>query len=168
MHRRRAGLIGTVHILILGIGNKLLSDEGAGIQAMQHLAAYYAGDPDIECVDGGTLSFTLAVPISACDALIVIDAAMIDGPAGSVGVFEDEAMEAFLGANRKSSVHEVSLIDLVTIARLTESWPQRRALVGIRPLRVDWGEALTPEVAAGLDAASAAARELIAFWRTQA
>lgn len=154
-----------MHVLILGIGNTLLADEGVGVAAMHRLAADYADDSDIECVDGGTLSFTLAVPISACEALIVIDAAAIDGPAGTVGVFEGEAMETFLGANRKASVHEVSLIDLATIARLTESWPERRALIGIRPQQVDWGDALTPPVAAALDEACAEARALIRRWR---
>ncbi|HEY5763396.1 MAG TPA: hydrogenase maturation protease, partial [Rhodocyclaceae bacterium] len=85
-----------MHILILGIGNTLLSDEGVGVAAMQMLADELGSDPDLEFLDGGTLSFTLAVPISACDGLIVLDAAMIDGPSGSVGVYEDEAMEEFL------------------------------------------------------------------------
>ena len=116
-----------MHILILGIGNTLLSDEGLGVAAMQMLADELGSDPDLEFLDGGTLSFTLAVPISACDGLIVLDAAMIDGPTGSVGVYENEAMEEFLGANRKASVHEVGLLDLMAIARLTETWPARRA-----------------------------------------
>ena len=108
------------------------------------------------------------MPISACDALIVLDAAMIEGPAGSVGVCEDEAMEEFLGANRKASVHEVGLLDLMTIAKLTETWPRYRALVGVRPQKVDWGENLTPAVAAALDEVCTEARTLIRRWRDSA
>lgn len=153
--------------LVLGIGNTLLSDEGVGVVAMQTLqnqlvdAADY---PDIEFLDGGTLSFTLAVPISECTQLIVFDAAMIEGPAGSVGCYEGEAMDRFLGENRKASVHEVGLLDLMAIARLGGHWPQQRALIGIRPAKVDWGETLTPAVASGVNEMCRHARDVLSRW----
>lgn len=150
--------------LILGIGNTLLSDEGVGIVAMQALQHKLGHRSDLEFIDGGTLSFTLAVPIAACAALIVLDAAMIDGPAGSVGCFEGEAMDRFLGANRKASVHEVGLMDLMSIARLTDHWPARRALIGIRPEKIDWGDALTPAVASGVSNMCDRAEGLLAQW----
>ncbi len=151
-------------ILVLGIGNTLLADEGVGVVAMSTLRDRLDGNPDIEFLDGGTLSFTLAVPIAECDALIVLDAAMIEGPAGSVGCFEGEAMDRFLGENRKASVHEVGLLDLMAIAMLTDHWPQRRALIGIRPLKLDWGETLTPAVAAGVDEMCRQALRLMRAW----
>lgn len=153
-------------ILVLGIGNTLLSDEGVGVVAMRALHDRLGDDADIEFLDGGTLSFTLAVPIEECEALIVFDAAMIDGPVGAVGCFEGEAMDHFLGENRKASVHEVGLLDLMTIARLSEHWPQRRALIGIRPLKIDWGEQLTPAVVDGVKEMCGIAAELIARWRS--
>jgi hydrogenase maturation protease len=155
-------------ILVLGIGNTLLSDEGVGVVAMQSLQRQMGEqgtDTDVEFLDGGTLSFTLAVPIEECDALIVMDAAMIDGPTGSVGCYEGEAMDRFLGENRKASVHEVGLLDLMAIARLMEKWPERRALIGIRPLKLDWGEELTTAVAAGVDTMCSHALAIIGRWR---
>jgi hydrogenase maturation protease len=148
--------------LVLGIGNTLLTDEGVGIVAMQELAAQYGEREDMEFLDGGTLSFTLAVPISECDALLVIDAAELDAAPGTVRSFKGETMDAFLGANRKSSVHEVGLLDLMSISRLTGHWPQRRALIGVQPAVVNWGEALTPEVAAALPEVCATASLIIA------
>ena len=106
--------------LILGIGNTLLRDEGAGIHAIRMLAERVAGRDDIELMDGGTLSFTLAGAIGDAAQLIVIDAAQLDGEPGSTRVFEGEQMDAFVGSNRKHSVHEVSLIDLMAIARLAD------------------------------------------------
>lgn len=137
-------------ILVLGIGNTLLADEGVGIVAMRELEARFGAREDMEFLDGGTLSFTLAVPIAECDALLVIDAAELGAAPGSVRSFEGEEMERFLGANRKSSVHEVGLLDLMSISRLTGHWPERRALIGVQPAVVNWGEALTPQVAAAL------------------
>jgi hydrogenase maturation protease len=137
-------------ILVLGIGNTLLTDEAVGVVAMRELEARFGARADMEFLDGGTLSFTLAVPISECTALLVIDAAELGKAPGTVRSFEGEEMDRFLGENRKSSVHEVGLLDLMSISRLSGHWPERRALIGIQPARVDWGEALTPQVVAAL------------------
>ena len=126
--------------LILGIGNVLLQDEGAGVHAIRMLAEQVAGRDDIELMDGGTLSFSLAGAIEDAERLIVIDAAQYDGEPGTTKVFVGEQMDAFIGSNRKCSVHEVSLIDLMTIARLAGQLPQQRALIGIQPHNIDWGE----------------------------
>jgi hydrogenase maturation protease len=137
-------------ILVLGIGNTLLTDEGVGIVAMRELEMRFGSRADMEFLDGGTLSFTLAVPISECDALLVIDAADLGALPGTVRSFEGEEMDRFMGANRKSSVHEVGLLDLMSISLLAGHWPQPRALIGVQPSIVGWGEALTPEVGAAL------------------
>ena len=151
--------------LVLGIGNTLLTDEGVGIHVTQHLQTLLPAAEDIEILDGGTLSFTLAGPIEDADALIVVDAAQLKSAPGTLRLFEGEAMDAFLLGNRKSSVHEVGLTDLMSIARLTGSWPERRALVAIQPEKVDWGEHPTARVAAAIPLACARIRSLIESWR---
>ncbi len=148
-------------ILVLGIGNTLLSDEGVGIVAMRELEAQFGAREDMEFLDGGTLSFTLAVPISECTALLVIDAAELGSAPGTVRSFEGDEMDRFLGENRKSSVHEVGLLDLMSISLLTGHWPENRALIGVQPTLVGWGEELTPEVAAAMPEVCAAASEII-------
>jgi len=148
-------------ILVLGIGNTLLADEGVGVAAMHELEARFGTRKDMEFLDGGTLSFTLAVPISECTALLVIDAAELGAAPGTVRSFEGAEMDRFLGENRKSSVHEVGLLDLMSVSRLTGHWPERRALIGIQPALVDWGEVLTPAVAAALPEICAIASEII-------
>src|SRR5512145_2695748 len=137
-------------MLVLGIGNTLLTDEGVGIVAMRELEDRFGAREDMEFLDGGTLSFTLAVPLSECDALLVIYAAELGATPGSVRSFEGAEMDRFLGANRKSSVHEVGLLDLMSISQLSGRWPERRALIGVQPGVVNWGESLTPQVAAAL------------------
>jgi len=150
--------------LVLGIGNTLLTDEGVGVHVLERLGAESLPD-DVELLDGGTLSFTLAGPIQEADALVVVDAANLKSSPGTLRVFEGEAMDAFLMGNRKSSVHEVGLTDLRAIAILAGHWPERRALVAIQPQAVDWGEAPTPVVAAAIPDAAAAIRALIRGWR---
>ena len=153
-------------ILVLGIGNTLLRDEGAGVAAMQELARRYDGSGDLEFMDGGTLSFSLAGAIADHDSVIVIDAAEMGAAPGTVEVFANEEMDRFLGSNRKLSVHEVSLIDLMAVALLEGHLPPHRALVGIQPAEVDWGERLSSPVEAALDEACRRVERLIESWRT--
>lgn len=152
--------------LVLGIGNTLLGDEGAGVHALHSLQARAADLPDIEYLDGGTLSFTLAAPIGESAALLVLDAAQLDAEPGAVRLFEGEDMDRYLGGRRKASVHEVGLIDLLAMARLTDTLPAQRALIGIQPRDFDWSEAPSAPVAAAIPRACDLALDLLARWRT--
>jgi hydrogenase maturation protease len=150
--------------LVLGIGNTLLRDEGAGIHALNLLHSRYPDIPNLAFVDGGTLSFTLAAYIEDCDQLLVFDAAELRSPPGTVRTMVGDDMDAFLGAARRSP-HEVGLLDLFDIARLTGSLPDKRALIGIQPDRIEWGMSPSEAVASALPVAVSQAAELLERWR---
>ena len=152
--------------LVLGIGNTLLTDEGAGVHSVRRLEAESEAGDGVDFLDGGTLSFSLAGPIAESNALIVIDASELGRSPGSVEAFVGERMDRFLGTKPKRSVHEVGLLDLMQIARLTGSLPERRALIGIQPASLDWGERPSVPVEAAIGVACERARELIDAWRT--
>lgn len=149
--------------LILGVGNTLLSDEGAGIHALNLLQSYHPDPANLTFIDGGTLSFTLAAYIEDCDNLIVFDAAELKAPAGTVKTMAGTEMDAFLGAARRSP-HEVGLLDLFDIARLTESLPVNRALIGIQPKSIEWGMSPTAPVEKALPLAVDQSMALLAQW----
>ena len=153
----------THSILVLGLGNTLLTDEAVGIAVIRRLQADHADLANVRYLDGGTLSFTLADPIAEASGLIVVDAAALGQTPGSVRVFEDDAMDRQLSGKGKS-VHEVSLADLLDMARLTDTLPEKRCLVAIEPETVDWGEQLTPAVAAAVPKAVDAVRGVIERW----
>lgn len=149
--------------LILGIGNSLLSDEGVGIHAVAYLERHHADEPGVTYLDGGTLSFTLAESIAEHPYLIVIDAARLGKPAGTVQTFIGDDMDRYLSGNRES-VHEVGLMDLFDIARLSETFPRQRALIGIQPEYLSWGEFPSPSVQPAVAAAAGLALELHRHW----
>jgi len=122
-------------VLILGLGNILLTDEGVGVHIVNRLAQEQAGTPGIECMDGGTLSFMLANAIVSTDALIVVDTAALNAPPGTVQVFEGDAMDHFVSTGGKSSVHEVSLSDLLAGVRWSASSPRTSTGVNAPPRR---------------------------------
>lgn len=150
--------------LILGIGNTLLTDEGAGIHALNLLQSEYSDIPNLTFLDGGTLSFTLAVWIEDCANLIVFDAAELNQPAGTVQTYVGEDMDHFLGTSKRSA-HEVGLLDLMDIARITGHLPENRALIGIQPETMDWGMQPSTSVQDSLQYAVSEAVKLIKQWR---
>ena len=152
--------------LILGIGNTLLSDEGAGIHMLGYMQRHYPDLADVKYLDGGTLSFTLATWIEAADNLIVTDAAELKAAPGTVEVFSGEEMDHFAGRTKRS-VHEVSLGDMLAIAHLTGSLPPNRALVAIQPEEIDWGRCLSNPVKRALPSAAQQVVELIGRWHSQ-
>lgn len=155
--------LASMKTVILGVGNTLLSDEGVGIHVLDALAQ--RGLPEgVDLIDGGTLSFTLAVSIEEADALIVVDAAQLKSLPGTLRVFEGEDMDRYLWGQKRSSVHEVGLTDLMTIAKLTERWPLRRALVAIQPEKLDWGDAPTAEVQLAIPEACRRIEALLEAW----
>ena len=151
--------------LILGIGNTLLTDEGAGIHALNQFQSSYPDFPNLTFLDGGTLSFTLAVWIEDCDNLIVFDAAELHQPPGTVKTYVGTAMDNFLGTSKRSA-HEVGLLDLMDIARITNYLPDNRALIGIQPETFGWGTSPTASVQGALDEAVNEAIQLINNGRT--
>lgn len=150
-------------IVVLGIGNSLLGDDGVGIHAVARLRGE-PGDDHVTLIDGGTLNFTLLEYIEGADGLIVIDAAELAAEPGSVSVFEDAAMDSFVSRSGRRSVHEVGLTDLLSMAALRNRLPKRRALVSVQPQQLDWSEDLSPPVAQGLVEACAQTRRLVAGW----
>jgi hydrogenase maturation protease len=151
--------------VVLGVGNTLLTDEGVGVHVVERLRRDYPELEEVEFLDGGTLSFTLAGPMAEAEQLIIIDAADLKAAPGTVTLFEDAAMDDYLCRGKRRSVHEVSLIDLLAIARLTDSLPPRRALIGIQPLSMEWGESPSAAVEAAIPAACAMALELLRRWQ---
>ena len=149
--------------LVLGIGNTLLSDEGVGIHVIDYLQQKHPPPAGVTYLDGGTLSFTLAGEIEDADNLIVVDAAQLGGQPGVVQCMTGSSMDHFLGT-AKRSVHEVGLLDLLDIARLTETLPENRALVGIQPDLIDWGEQPTTAVSSAIPIAANHINDLIAAW----
>jgi hydrogenase maturation protease len=150
--------------LVLGFGNVLLSDDGAGIRLIERLRSEMDAEA-AEFIDGGTLSFSLLSYVEASDSMLVLDAADLDAIPGTIGFFEGAAMDDFLKSSRRRTVHEVGLIDLLDMARLRDCLPRRRALLCIQPARIDWSEALSAPVAQAMPEAARQARSTLQRWR---
>jgi hydrogenase maturation protease len=159
------------HLVVLGIGNTLMSDDGAGIHVVHALQcqqrALLLPEGDIEILDGGTLGYLLIDRISDADGLIIVDSANLGQAPGTVRVMADAEIDQFLDENPSSSVHEVGLIDLLQMMTLNDEAPRLRALVGIQPEVIGWGTEMSPALAGSIPVASSAVKNILVDWIRQ-
>lgn len=152
-------------ILVLGIGNRLMSDDAAGIIVVEQLSQ--EDIHGVRVIDGGTIGMALLPEIEDAAGLIAVDAATFDAPPGTMQVFAGEEMDRML-AGRKKTAHEVALSDLIGAAAFSGSCPKQRALVAVVPEKISLGMEPTQKVAAALPQMVEAVRALISQWQTEA
>lgn len=140
-------------VLVLGVGNILLADEGIGVRVIEAFGKRYAPLPAaVEVIDGGTAGMALIDVIAGRRHLIVVDAVAGDGPAGSVVRLAGSAVAPFL--RQRLSPHQLGLLDVLAYLALVETAPETVTIIGITPQDLDLGLALSPALAAALDSFS--------------
>jgi hydrogenase maturation protease len=152
----------THSILVLGLGNLLLQDEGLGVHALEQLAALGPQSPEIELLDGGTLGLELLPRIEGATHLLILDAVRTGALPGTLVRLEGDAIPAALA--HKVSPHQVGLQELLAVAAFRGALPAERVLLGLEPASLDWGTELTPEVADSMSALVGAAIEQLRAW----
>jgi hydrogenase maturation protease len=70
-------------LLVLGLGNLLLEDDGVGGTAIALLGDRYITPDDVRVFDGGTLGLALLPYFEDADAVILVDAVRTDAPPGT-------------------------------------------------------------------------------------
>jgi hydrogenase maturation protease len=118
-------------ILLMGIGNILLGDEGVGVHAVHQLKERYHFDPPIEIVDGGTLGLDLLPFLEKSDHLLFVDAIDFGKEPGYVGEIDDGNIPSAL--QTKLSVHHIGISDLLLAALWMDRKPKKICLIGIQP-----------------------------------
>jgi hydrogenase maturation protease len=154
-------------LVVLGIGNLLLGDDGLGPIVVRELvrdgpldavAGTPAGlPPGTDLVDGGTTGLALLPTVAGARALVVVDAVDIGGhPPGTVHVLTGPRIgDAY---RPRLTAHQVGAGDLIGTARLSGTLPERVALVGVQPESLGLGVGLGPAVTAALPQAVATVR----------
>jgi len=140
-----------VSILVLGLGNILLSDEGVGVRIVEALDAAHELPEDVEVLDGGTSGMELLDMVAERDCLIVADAVNSSKPAGSVIRLENDDIRMLF--ETKFSPHQLGLSDLLAALRLVDKAPRRVIIVGVVPENLSVGMELSPAATSGRDAA---------------
>ena len=149
-------------VLIMGIGNFLMGDEGIGVHAIRRLEDE-TFPSHVHLLDGGTGGFHLLTYLQEYPTVIMIDATMDGKPAGTVSQIHPRFASEF---PRALSAHDIGLRDLIESATLVGSLPEIHLITvsigSVQPMQtgLSWEvEASIPEV---MEAVRRALRHLTA------
>lgn len=139
----------TIEVLVLGLGNVLLGDDGLGAAAVARVERGYRIPADVHLEDGGTQGMALLGMIAESRHVILVDAVRTDDLPGTlVRIDGDEVMDA---VRDRLSPHQVGVADLLDSARLIDCYPASVTLLGLVPETIELSVERTGAVEAGLD-----------------
>lgn len=135
-------------IVVLGVGNLIMGDEGVGVRCAQALEAGGRLPGFVRIVDGGTSTHELLEELEHLDALVIVDAVVTEGPPGHLVELEDDAVPTAF--SNTMSPHQHGIHDLLATLTFLGRAPRRVVLIGMQPERVALGLELSPPVEAAL------------------
>ena len=135
-------------VVVLGVGNLLLQDEGIGVRAVELLQKRYTLPPEVQVIDGGTAGMEVLESLEDTDKLIIIDCVRVGQPPATLIRRIDSEVPAFF--RTKISPHQIGVSDVLAALTLRERFPKHLALIGIQPMSLECGIELTPEIEATL------------------
>ena len=130
-------------IVIVGLGNLLLRDEGVGIHLVRALGKGDLGYTNVEIIDGGTSSDIVSL-VEGADKLVIIDAVKGGDKPGTVYRFGIDGVNSH--SLTRSSVHQLDIVDNLRLLELLGRGPKSTVIIGIEPETVDCGLELSSEV----------------------
>jgi hydrogenase maturation protease len=149
-------------VLVLGIGNPIMSDDAVGGRLLQLLEQRYRFPSAVKLVDGDTMGTALLHHLEGVEKLLVVDAVETGGPPGTLIRLADDEIPRVMVA--KLSPHQQGLSDLLAVASL-QGWIPREVVVwGVQPASLDLGIDLSPPVAAQLEPLTARILEELQRW----
>ncbi len=138
-----------MQVLVLGIGNSLMSDDGFGIRVVEQLQRRYRFPDNVRVLDGGTLGLDLLPHLEGVEKLLIVDAVDMKSEPGTIFRLEgEEVPRAF--AN-KLSVHQMGVQDLLAVAELQGYCPPELVFWGVQPASIEMNMELSPQVVPAVD-----------------
>jgi hydrogenase maturation protease len=138
-----------IPLLVLGLGNVLCGDDGAGVEAIERISTRWRFPDDVRVLDGGTLGLSLLPYLRSAQRAILVDAVLVDEAPGTIVRFDGDDVLSIAG--RRMSCHQIGVAEVLECARLLGDLPDV-TLVGIAAERVAAMSPPTAAVSACIDA----------------
>jgi len=152
-------------ILVLGLGNLVMTDDALGSRTIMELEKRYRFPEQVALLDGGTLGLDLLPRLEGIDRLLVIDALQMGADPGRVFRLDgEEVPRAF--AN-KLSVHQMGLQDLLAVAELQGHLPATLVVWGAQSASIEMGMEMTSAVNAAMEQVIAGVVQELTEWGCQ-
>lgn len=148
--------------VVLGLGNPLMADDGLGLLALERLRAEWEVPPAVTLADGGTWGMMLLPMIEDAGELLLLDAIRTGSAPGTVTELAREQLPRYFA--HKLSPHQIDLSEVLALAELRGTLPERLAAIGVEPERVEMSTLLSPVVEQRVDDVVRLAVARLAAW----
>ncbi len=120
-------------ILILGIGNILLGDEGIGVHVIERLRQVPLPE-DVELADGGTAGADMIDIIADRQKVIIVDAMQTDDKPGTIRKFSIGDLNP--SNNLSVSLHNLGIVETIFMTKMLGCSPREVTVLGIKPEKI--------------------------------
>jgi len=146
---------------VIGIGNPLMGDDGAGIAVLDILKEY--GLPSgAELIELGTGGLSLLHKIEGFNRVVLADAVDFGGEPGEVQLFLPEEVDTIKTVGY--SLHDVDILRVIELAKQLEKCPETIVIAAIQPVSLKHSTDLSPQVKANIDVLANKIRDLVNEW----
>lgn len=132
-------------IVVVGLGNLLMTDEGAGLRVIQALIAMSERFDNVEFIELGSSALSVVHAIAGRQKAILVDCVCMDQPAGTIRRFTPDDVIS-KKATKGFSLHEGDLLGELELSRQLGEYPNEVIIFGIQPKSIMLGEDLSPEL----------------------
>lgn len=151
-----------VSVAVIGLGNPLMSDDGAGLTLWKAVKESRDWDNRVLFEDGGTSGMMMLPLVEDARAVVFLDAARTGAAPGTVIVRRDDEIPAWF--SQMLSPHQIGLKDVLGAAQLRGFMPEKIALIGIEAESIDFAYKLTDTIQAAIpEATEIASREILSL-----
>jgi hydrogenase maturation protease len=152
-----------IDVLVLGIGNPLLGDDGFGVEVIRRLREQKR-PPLVEFLDGGTAGLALLPNLEGRSHVLVADAIDFGGRPGQVVRLRSADIPYYRGL--KLSEHQVTFHEVLALMDLMEIRPREMLFLGVQPRSTHWGDPLSGEVEAAIPGVMEEIGRQLARWES--
>jgi len=131
------GRLGSPKVVVVGVGNLLMGDDGMGIWVAEELRK---APDEVLVLDGGTALLDVLEEVEGAERLVIVDAMSGDGPPGTVYVLSSDDLGKRKG---RFSLHDMGVAEMLELGRLMYRIPEDVVLVGVEPEHVGPGIGLS-------------------------
>ena len=153
-------------IVLLGVGNILLTDEGFGVHVVNQLREDYIFNPPITILDGGTMGMELLTYMRGMTKLLLVDVINGGEAPGTVYEFPHEEMNSYF--TEAISVHEVGMQDILRIRALQEDPLEDAVVIGVEPESLELGLTLSNSTQAAVADVKERVLRVLSNWHVTA
>jgi hydrogenase maturation protease len=137
-------------VVVLGIGNVLMSDEGIGPRLIEKLNACNENFPYADFIDVGTRSMSLLHLMADRKKAIIIDCALMGTSPGTIKRFTPHNVSS-IKQLRHFSLHEADVLGIIEMSRRLGQCPKDIVIFGIEPQNIEPGRSLSDTLSSKLN-----------------